>query len=50
MGRNPAKPAGCNRKPAPRAIRAFSFDELDAIAVELPLMYRAAAHIRPPHA
>ncbi len=41
MSRNPAKLAGRNPKPAPRTIRAFSFDELDAIAAELPMMYRA---------
>jgi hypothetical protein len=53
MSRNPAKLAGRNPKPAPRSIRAFTFDELDAIAVELPPMYRplptfaAATGLRP---
>jgi hypothetical protein len=38
--RNPAKAAGRNRQPAPRAIRVFSADEVEAIAAELSAMYR----------
>jgi len=50
---NPAKLAGRNRQPAPRPVRAFTFDELDAIACELSLIYRplvpfaAATGLRP---
>jgi integrase len=36
LDRNPAKLAGRNRQPSPRAVRVFSRDELDAIALELP--------------
>jgi site-specific recombinase XerD len=36
MERNPAKLAGRNRQPAPRAVRAFSREELEAISAELP--------------
>ena len=51
--RNPAKLAGRNGQPAPRTIRLFSRDELDAIALELspgyaPLpMFAAATGLRP---
>lgn len=39
MSRNPAKLAGRNRKPPPRAVRAFSRAEVDAIAAEFPPRY-----------
>ncbi|MHB8691904.1 MAG: hypothetical protein ACYDHH_11710 [Solirubrobacteraceae bacterium] len=35
MQRNPAKLAGPNRQPSPRTVRAFSLEEIDAIAAEL---------------
>src|SRR4051812_8822885 len=35
LGANPATPAGRNRQPAPRAVRAYTRDEIDAIAAEL---------------
>lgn len=38
---NPAVKAGKNRQPPARAIRVFTLDELDAIAVELSPRYRA---------
>jgi len=41
MQRNPAKLAGRNRQPPPRAIRVFTLAELEAIAKELSPMYRA---------
>lgn len=41
MTRNPAVDAGRNRKPPPRRVRVFTFEELDRIAVELPPMYQA---------
>ena len=41
MGRNPAKEAGRNPQPAPRAVRAFTVAEVEAIAAELSPMYRA---------
>jgi integrase len=50
---NPAKLAGRNPQPPPRPIRAFTYAELDAIAVELspvyaPLpMFAAATGLRP---
>src|SRR5215212_3680025 len=53
MSRNPAKLAGRNPKPPPRGVRAFRRDELEAISLELPLMYRplpifaAATGLRP---
>ena len=53
MARNPAKLAGRNPKPSPRAVRAFSRAELDAIALELPPTYAmlpafaAATGLRP---
>jgi integrase len=53
MGRNPAKAAGRNPKPPPRAVRAFTRAELDAIAAELapafrPLpLFAAATGLRP---
>jgi integrase len=53
IGRNPAKLAGPNRQPAPRTVRAFTIAELDAIALELSVIYRplpafaAATGLRP---
>lgn len=53
MTRNPAKLAGRNRQPAPRIVRAFTRDEVDAIATELSPMYAplplfaAATGLRP---
>jgi integrase len=53
ISRNPAKLAGPNRQPAPRVVRAFTFDELDKIAEELSVIYRplptfaAATGLRP---
>jgi integrase len=53
MSRNPAKIAGRNPKPPPRAVRAYSRKELDAIAAELlprwqPLpAFAAATGLRP---
>jgi integrase len=50
---NPAKLAGRNPQPPPRAVRAYSVEEIDAIAAELPPMYRplpafaAATGLRP---
>jgi integrase len=41
MDRNPAKLAGRNRQPSPRAVRVFDRDELAGISVELPPMYAA---------
>ena len=52
-GRNPAKAAGRNPKPPPRAVRAFTRAEVDAIAAELAPAYRplplfaAATGLRP---
>jgi integrase len=53
MTRNPAKLTGPNRRPAPRGVRPFARDELEAIAVELSPMYQpipafaAATGLRP---
>lgn len=53
MGSNPAKQAGRNRQPAPRAVRSFTRAELDAVAAELSPCYRplpafaAATGLRP---
>lgn len=53
MKANPAKLAGRNRQPAPRAVRVFTRAELDAIAAELspahaPLpVFAAATGLRP---
>jgi len=53
IDRNPAVLAGKNRQPDPRAVRAYSFEELDAIALELSPMYAplpmfaAATGLRP---
>jgi integrase len=53
MTRNPAKLAGVNRQPAPRAVRPFTRAEVDALAAELRPMYRplpvfaAATGLRP---
>ena len=45
MSANPAKLAGRNPQPPPRAVRAYSFDELDRIAAEfLAPEYRALPH------
>lgn len=38
--KNPAKLAGRNRQPAPRSVRAFTRDELVAIALELSPRYQ----------
>ena len=40
MTQNPAKLAGRNRQPAPRAIRAYAPEELEVIAAELGPAYR----------
>ena len=53
MDRNPAKLAGRNPQPPPRPVRAYSYEELDAIAAELSTRYRplpafaAATGLRP---
>jgi integrase len=53
MGANPAKAAGRNRQPSPRPVRAFTAEEIEAIAVELSPMYQplpafvAATGLRP---
>jgi integrase len=53
LSQNPAKLAGRNRQPAPRAVRVFTRDELDAVAAELSPMYAplpifaAATGLRP---
>ena len=53
MSRNPAKQAGRNPQPSPRSIRAYTSEEVDAIAAELPPIYRplptfaAATGLRP---
>jgi integrase len=53
MTRNPAKLAGPNPKPPPRAVRAFTYSEVDAIGAELSDTYRtlpsfaAATGLRP---
>ena len=53
IARNPAKLAGRNPKPPPRGVRAFTFDELAAIAVEVSPAYQqlpafaAATGLRP---
>lgn len=53
MSRNPAKLAGPDRQPAPRAVRAFTRCEVDALAAELRPMYQplpvfaAATGLRP---
>jgi integrase len=53
MDRNPAKLTGRNRQPAPRAVRAFTRDELEALAAEVSPAYRplpmfvAATGLRP---
>jgi integrase len=53
IARNPAKLAGPNRQPPPRPIRAFSREEIDAIAAELSPRYQplpafvAATGLRP---
>jgi integrase len=41
MTKNPAKLAGRNRQPAPRGVRAFTRDELSAIAAELSPRYQS---------
>jgi integrase len=53
MGRNPAKLAGRNPQPSPRPVRAYTVEEIDAIAAELVPAYRslpafaAATKLRP---
>jgi len=53
MDRNPAKLAGRNPQPSPRAVRAYTIEEIDAIAAELVPAYRplpafaAATGLRP---
>lgn len=53
MGANPAALAGRNRQPSPRAVRAFTRGELDALALELQPAYApmpafvAATGLRP---
>jgi integrase len=53
LRRNPAKIAGRNPKPPPRAVRAFTLVEVEAIAAELAPIYRqlpafaAATGLRP---
>jgi len=53
IARNPAKLAGRNPKPAPRAVRALTRAEVDALAAELPPTYAplpafaAATGLRP---
>ncbi len=39
MSQNPAKAAGRNPQPAPRPVRAFTADEIEAISVEMAPMY-----------
>jgi integrase len=39
LGANPAAAAGANPTPPPRAVRAFSREELDALEAELPPAY-----------
>jgi hypothetical protein len=50
MTRNPAKLTGPNRRPAPRGVRPFARDELEAIAVELSPMYQPIPPSPPPQA
>ena len=40
MTTNPAKLAGRNPQPPPRPVRAYSVEEIEAIAAELPPIYR----------
>ena len=53
MSKNPAKLAGRNRQPNPRTVRAFTREELDAIAAEMTPSYAplpifvAATGLRP---
>jgi len=53
MSQNPAVLAGRNRQPAPRPVRTYSLEEIDAIAAELSAVYRplppfaAATGLRP---
>ncbi|HKF79557.1 MAG TPA: hypothetical protein VKB17_01885, partial [Thermoleophilaceae bacterium] len=53
MGANPAKLAGRNPQPPPRSVRAFTPEEVEAIAVELSPVYgplpafAAATGLRP---
>ncbi len=39
MSENPAKLAASNPQPSPRTVRAFTAEEIKAIAAELPPMY-----------
>jgi integrase len=53
IGSNPALTAGRNRQPAPRTVRTYSREELDALGLEMPLAYAtlpafaAATGLRP---
>lgn len=53
LDRNPAKLAGRNPQPSPRSVRAYTADELEAIAAELSVAYQplpafaAATGLRP---
>lgn len=53
ISRNPAILAGRNRQPAPRTVRAFTREEVDALGLELPVIYAslpafaAATGLRP---
>jgi hypothetical protein len=50
MSCNPAKLAGRNPQPPPRATRAYSYAELDAIAAELSPQYRSLPAFAQPQA
>lgn len=53
ISRNPAVLAGRNRQPAPRTVRAFTREEVDALGLEMPVLYAslpafaAATGLRP---
>ena len=47
MARNPAKLAGPNRQPAPRAVRIYTIVEIEAIGAELSAGYRRCPPLRP---
>ena len=53
LSRNPCADAGVRRRPPPRAVRAFSREEIEAIATELSARYQplpvfaAATGLRP---
>jgi integrase len=44
IAQNPAKQAGRNPQPPPRPVRTFTAGEVEAIAAELPPMYRPLTH------